>query len=411
MVCGRGEGLSALHPLLVAYAAVVIHAGMGYSGGFSAGSAARQAVSRARENLGPHSPGCALVFATAAWGPGLPGLLEAVRGELGDCRTLGASVSGLFAEGEGTADNPAVAVALISGLEVEAVLLEDLAPSKPESAAEIIDHFTRPPGDADLLLLLLDLHHESPNGLLDGLAECLDAAGLVVGLAASALPAGEAVVWCDDQIASAATLGIILRGAVGTHWGVAQGCRALSELHTVSRSRDRWISSFDGRPALEILREVAERADLPPTGDSLRQLVLEIDCARNGLECDCGGKLLRNIVGIDPRRNAILLPETIQPGARVRFALRDAVVARENLEALVTQKIVPGSALGLYFSGSSLDYAGADGAARDARCFAAHDATFPVLGVRGAQVLGPPGQQGTDCAALNDCGLLVVIEG
>ena len=117
-----------------------------------------------------------------------------------------------------------------------------------------------------------------------------------------------------------------------------------------------------------------------------------------------------NIVGIDPRRNAILLPEEVKPGARVRFALRDAVAARENLEALVTKQIVPGCALGIYVSGSSLDYAGADGAGRDARCFDSHDPEVPVLGLRGAQVLGPPGDLETDCAALNDCGLLVVVE-
>jgi small ligand-binding sensory domain FIST len=398
-------------PIPRPYAASVIHAGVGYSDEFSAGPAARQAVARARESLGAHAPGSALVFATAAWGPGLPGLLEAIRSQLGDCTIFGASVAGLFAAGQGTAANPGVAVALLYGLEVEGVLLEDFAADQPDCGAEIIDHFTRPPGVGDLLLLLVDLRHQSPDSLLDSLAKQLDA-GLVVGVAASAPPGGDASVWCDDQVASAAAVGVVLRGAAATHWGVAQGCRILSEPLTVSRSRDRWISSFDGRPALDILRELAERAHLPASAESLRQLMVEIDCAPNGSNsgCDCGGKLLRNIVGIDPRRSAILLPEAVPPGARVRFALRDAVAARENLEALVAQQVGPGCALGLYLSGSSLDYAGADGAARDARCFSSHDPNFPVLGVRGAQLLGPAGDVGTHCAALNDCGLLVVVE-
>lgn len=418
MARNRGEGSFCAWAvgscLLRPYAAPVIRAGVGYSGEFSAGPAARQAVAQARVSLGAHDPGSALVFATAAWGPGLPGLLEAIRNELGECTIFGASVAGLFAAGEGTADNPGVVVALLCGLEVEAVLLENFAADQPDCGAEIIDHFTRPPGVGDLLLLLLDLHHQSPDPLLDSLAQRLDA-GLVAGIVASAPAGGDASVWCDDQQASAAALAVVLRGGAATRWGVAQGCRAISPTLTVSRSRDRWISGFDGRPALEMLREVAERAHLPASAESLRQLVVEIDRAPNGSSCDGYGTLLRNIVGIDPRRGAILLPEAVSPGARVRFALRDAVAARENLEALVAQQIVPGGALGLCVSGSSLDYrasaASADGVAREARCFHAHDPSFPVLGLRGAQVLGPAGELGTDCAALHDCSLLVVVEG
>lgn len=387
----------------------MIHAGVGFSNAFSAGPAARQAVARARDKLGCDAPEAALVFATAAWGPGLPGLLEAVRNELADCTIFGASVAGLFADGQGTADNPGVALALLAGLEVEGVLLEDLAADDPGAGAEIIDHFTRPPGEADLLLLLLDLSQRSPTPLLSGLARRLDA-GLLVGLAASALPGGDARVWRDDQIASDAIVGVVLRGGAATHWGVAQGCRALSEPHTVTRARDRWISSFDGRPALDLLREVAERAQLPASAESLRQLMVEIDGAPNRAGCNGGGNLLRNIVGIDLRRNAILLPDPVQPGTRVRFALRDAVAARENLEGVVAQHAVAGCALGLYVCGTSLDYAGAHGAGRDARCFSAHDPSFPVLGLRGAQLLGPAGSVGTDCTALNDCGLLGVVE-
>jgi len=382
-------------------------AGVGFSGELSAQLAARQAVGRARENLGGPVSETALVFATAAWGPGLPNLLEEVRRELGECVMYGASVAGLFADGEGTADNPGLAVAQLAGCEIEGVLLEDLAVDEPESGREIVDHFVRPPGEADVLLLILDLSHRSPNPMLRSLAQQL-AAGLVVGLGASAPAASDAVVWHDDQVAAGGLLGLVLRGTRATAWGVARGCRALSGHHLVTRSRDRWISSFDGQPALDVLRGVAERAGLAVSGESLRQIMLEIDLAPNGDSESVGGSLLRGVVGIDPRRKAILLPDDFQPGTRLRFVLRDAVAARENLESLVAEQIVPGRGLGLYLSGSSLDYAGAGGAGRDARCFQNHDPDFPVLGLRGSQLLGPAGRDGTDCTALNDCGLLAV---
>ena len=389
-------------------------AGVGFSEELSAQLAARQAVGRGREILGGALPETALVFATAAWGPGLPDLLEAVRRELGACEIYGASVAGLFADGEGTADNPGLVVAQFTGLEIEAVLFEDLPADEPESGSEILDHFERPPGEMDLLLLLLDMHHQSPAPLFRTLAKQLHD-GLVVGLGASAPTSGDAVVWHNDQIVSGGLLGVVLRGAGTTQWGVARGCRALSGDHLVTRARDRWISSFDGQPALDILREVAERAGLPATAESLRQIMLEIDYAPNGESESAAGSLLRSVVGIDPRRKAILVPDDLQPGTRLRFVVRDAVAARENLETLVAGQVAGQvdreRGLGLYLSGSSLDYAGARGAARDARCFREHDPDFPVLGLRGSQLLGPAGRVGTVCTALNDCGLLAILEG
>ncbi len=381
---------------------------MGFSSKFSVRPAACSAVARARENLGSTTPETALVFATAAWGPSLSDLLEAVRHEVGGCRVFGASVAGLFADGEGTADNPAVAVALLAGVEVESVLLEDLAADDPDSGEEMIDHFARRPGEGDLLFVMLDLHRRSPGPLLGGLARVLEA-GLVVGLGASALSGGDAMVWRDDQIAAGALLAVLLRGgAAATRWGVAQGCRAVSEVHTVTRARDRWISSLDGRPALGVLREVAGRAHLPANAESLRQLMVGITCSPERNTFD-EANLLRNIVGVDPRRDAILLPAEVEPGSQLRFALRDAVAARENLETLVEEQLgAGGGGLGLYVSGSSLDYAGERGAGRDARCFQAYAPRFPVLGLRGSQMLGPVGSRGTVCAALNDCGLLAV---
>jgi small ligand-binding sensory domain FIST len=385
-------------------------AGVGYSGELSAESAARGAVGQARENLCGSLPASALVFATAAWGPGLPDLLSAVRRELGGCEVFGASVAGLFAAGAGTAENPGLAVALLADLEVEAALLEDLAADEPESGAEILDHFRRPPAAPDLLLLMLDLQHTSPTPLLRSLGQHLETS-LVVGLGASPPSGRDALMWRDDRLVSGATLALVLRGAGPAHWGVAQGWRALSGSHLVTRSRDRWISSLDGQPALEVLRGVAGRAGLSASDESLGQIMLAVDHTENGETEAAAGSLLRSVVGTDPRRKAILLPDDFQPGTRLRFVVRDAVAARENLEVLVTEQVKPGSGLGLYVSGSTLDYAGARGTARDARCFASHDANFPVLGLRGSQLLGPAGSVGSQCTVLNDCGLLTVLEG
>jgi len=360
------------------------------------------------EGLACEPPTGALVFATAAWGPGLGALVEAVGDELGDCPMVGTSVAGLFASGKGTAENPGLGIAVFSGLEFNSVLLDDLDLNDPESGREILDHLIAEPGPSDVLMLLADLRLQSPEPLLAGVASRQQEA-LVMGLGASPLLGGSAALWRDREFESKGLVATVLRGAAKTRFGVAQGCRAVSGGYEVTRSRDRWISTLDGIPAESVLREAAERTQLPASAESLRQLLVEVVPGDVATPAGDAG-VLHNIVGIDPRRSAILLPEEISPGTRVRFALRDAVAARENLEVLVAKHIAPQTAFGFYTAGSSLDRAGQQGAGRDARCFHRHNPDVPILGVRGAQALGPNGSGGSRSKILSDSSLLTTFE-
>jgi small ligand-binding sensory domain FIST len=385
----------------------VIQAGVGFSDDVTGKTAARRAVEQARERLAPAEPRAALVFATAAWGPALFGLLASVEEELGDCPAYGATVAGLFGEGQGTADNPGLVIALLGGADVQAVLLEDLSPDDPESGPELLDHFAQPPGKGDLLLVLADLRHRSPDALLAGFSR-RGVEAVIAGLGAAALPEEAPRIWAGGQVVRQGVLGVIVRGAASARYGIAKGCRPLSAPFVVSRVRDRWISGLSGESALGLLREAARHARLPETADSLRQLMVEVSAPQSAEEA--GGGRLRNIVGIDPRRDAFLLPEDVAPGSRLCFAVRDAVAARENLESVVERLLVPGSGFALCASGSSLDYAGERGAARDARCFAAHNPSIPVVGLRGTQSFGTVSGTGEQLAALTDSTLLVVMD-
>jgi small ligand-binding sensory domain FIST len=48
-----------------------------------------------------------------------------------------------------------------------------------------------------------------------------------------------------------------------------------------------------------------------------------------------GDFLIRNLIGIDPGRGAIVVGENLQEGMRVRFHLRDAEASAEDLHAML----------------------------------------------------------------------------
>ncbi|MCP4037024.1 MAG: hypothetical protein GY733_08825 [bacterium] len=375
-------------------------AGLGFSSAFSAQAAAAGAVARARRGLSAGEPRRALVFATAAWGSALGELLAAVEGELGGLDLAGASVAGVFARGQAIADNPGLGVALFEGADAEFVFVEDLVVDDPESGPEILDHIGRPLASGDALLLAMDLHHRSPAALLAGLVEGVGA-GLVLGIGASAASAGDALVWRGRETAASGVLAVVLRGGGAVHWGVARGSRAITPVYEVTRARDGWIGSLGSEPAVKVLREAAASVHLEQSAESLRQLVVEVDR---------GGKQLCPISGVDLRRGAILLPIAVVAGDRVRISVRDAVAARENLEAVVSEHARPDASFGLYLTPAGNGHSAQGDLVRDARCFHERVEPFPVLGLRASQVLGPPRHLAGECRPLSDCSLLAVLE-
>jgi small ligand-binding sensory domain FIST len=394
----------------------MIRAGVGFSDKFSPSSAAAEAVAEALRDLGSNSrPSAALVFATAAWGPELATLIGSVGDRLEGCPMVGSSVAGLFSAGRGTAENPGLCIALLEGLELESVAFDDLMTDDPESGSEILDHLATGPDAASPLLLLADVARRSPGPLLARL-EARAPEAIVMGLGASPLPRGVAVVWRDAELMQGGIVAAVLRGASQARVDVSFGCRVASPPLCVTRSRDRWISTFDGKPALGLLEEVARAAHLPASAESLRQMLIAVvpttgpgrPVSTSNLLCD--GTAVYNVAGIDPRRNAILLPEQVDPGATIQIAVRDAVSARESLEALVDTQVRPTTAFCLHLSGASLDRVGADGASRDARCFEERASGVPVLGLQGAQLLGPSSGVGSQLDVLTDRSLLASFE-
>jgi small ligand-binding sensory domain FIST len=381
-------------------------AGIGFSAGVSPQAAAREAVEAALEGCGSAQIDVSLVFATTAWGPRLGELLAEVEGRLDAGIVAGASVSGLFAGGSGTSQNPGIAVLALSGVQAEGAVLDGLSGVEERSAAELLERFRDAPGPDDLVLFFADSASLAPDSAFAGVAEMLGSS-TVLGLGASALPGAGSLVWCDGEPVEQALAGIVLRGVGRPRWGLAHAGRPLSGPRTVTRSRSHWVKSLDDRRATEVFEAAARECGITDSREARQQLVVSIDRGRPDSGDACSGYALhelRDIVGLDPSQGSIALPLEVPVGSKLTFVLKDQVAARESLETLVEAHSDVDPLFGLYLStdGRAL--------AATARCLQVGFPKVPILGLEGAYPLAAPEGRGVACRALNHCSVLALIE-
>lgn len=321
----------------------MIRAGAGLSTAGDPRTAAEEAARQALSGAGRAD--AALLFATPGYA-GMRELLDTGVACLGTPNVVGATAQGVLARGVDCEDQPAVAVLALSGIEALPFLLGDLS-GEEETAGEEIAARLGTPRAEDLVVLLPDPGAVQPEPLLRGVAAALGPA-CVVGAGAVDPLSATPLQWWGGRIESGALAGMVLRASRPARIGVTQACRPVSELYCVTRSQGNWVLELDGRPALEVYREVARG----PLASDLRRAAsfLLVALPRDpDAPLRTGGYLVRHVIGFAPDEGAFALPEAPRPGQRLALALRDAENAREDMKAMLAGVGGEPPACGLYF--------------------------------------------------------------
>lgn len=275
----------------------------------------------------------ALLFATPGHAPEMPRLLEAAAECLGTRKIVGATAHGVIGAGLELTGGHGLVIAAVSGLHAEPFLLTDLAPEAPHVADELLARIEGGPRPEDLVVLLPDPRKVPLLPVLEDVRERL-APAVIVGAGAADPVLDRPLQWCGREVESGGLAGVVLRGARPPRIGVTQACRPATGLLTVTRAQGHWVVELDGRPALEVYREVARG----PLAEDLRRAAsfvlaaLPVD-AHAPLEP--GGYLVRNVAGFAVAEQAIAIPEPVAVGDRIAFAVRDPEAARGDLKAML----------------------------------------------------------------------------
>ncbi len=382
----------------------MIRAGAGSSTQVDARAAASEAAAAALEGAGRAD--AAILLAGSGYGDDIATLLDTATAELGTELLVGASSHGVFAAGQEFEDPTSVAVLAWSGLQALPFLLADPSGDEGGACEEIADRLEGGPRAEDLVVLLPDPRNFDPDAFLTASREILGPAR-VVGAGAGDPVAGAPLQWCGRTVASGAVAGMVLRGSRPPRVGVTQACRPMTELLTVTRTRGHWVVELEGRPALDVYREVARG----PLAADLRRaaafvlVALPVEASQDTLAP--GTYLVRQVVGFEENANAFAIPEPVKPGDRIALTARDPESAREDLKHML-EGIGGAPAFGLYFDccARGAGFFGVPGL--EAAYLESALGPVPLAGMFGSCEIGPIGAR---TELLTYTGVLALVDG
>lgn len=325
-------------------------------------AAVEEVVTQARSLLDV-SPDLGFVFISSAFASEYSRLLPLLREKLPDVPIVGCSGGGVIgvnqrgkvleAEGE-----PALSLTLahlpnvnVHPFYVSASDLPDLD-SPPDAWAELIGVAI---ADQPSFVLLAEPFSARINDLLQGLDFAYPGAAKVGGLASSGVLGGSSTgLFCNNRFYREGAVGVALSGNIVLDTIVAQGCRPIGQTFYVTEGERHIILNMkedDGsgnwsenckvnRSPLEQLRDLVQGLN-----EDDRQLAQQnqifVGVAQNEFKqsLEQGDFLIRNLIGVDPRVGAIAIGDTIRPGQRIQFHLRDAETSAEDLDVLLRRYV------------------------------------------------------------------------
>jgi small ligand-binding sensory domain FIST len=297
--------------------------------------AAQEAAAQAAALLGGAPPDLAFVFFSPHHRADCTDIVEAIAETLLPRHWVGCSGGGIIGAGREVEDRPALSVtaARLPGCAVTTFRLdegdlpdEDAPPRAWESMLGVA------PATQPHFVVLADPFSFPADALLRGLDYAFPKSAKAGGLASAADKPGGNVLVCDGDLLREGAVGVALGGALVVDTVVAQGCRAIGAPLRVTRARGNLIIELDGRPPLEVLRELLPR--LSDRDQRLARSSLFLGISTDPLLDDPGPEdyLIRNILGVAPDTGALAVGELPRVGQAVRFHLRDALSSAEDLD-------------------------------------------------------------------------------
>ncbi|MEQ3554191.1 FIST N-terminal domain-containing protein [Pseudonocardia nematodicida] len=307
--------------------------------------AAEVATAQALAALGGSTPDL-LVFFVCPGGPDrTPGTEVEAAGlrvmELAGAATaIGATAHGVMADARGVEAEPAVAVwaAALPGTTVTALVpsAERRPGVGPNGEDAITVRGLRPPGEGDRAAVLVADPYAFPVG---GVLERVNATNpgfpVIGGLASAPGGPGANRLFVDGRVHTGGAVGALLGGDPAPRLVVSQGCRPIGPAMAVTGAEQNRLLGLAGRPAAERLREII--AALPPgeAEQALRGLHLGVAVDEYAETHERGDFLVRAVLAVDPADGSVVAGDVVPVGTTVRFQVRDAAGAAQNLHELL----------------------------------------------------------------------------
>jgi small ligand-binding sensory domain FIST len=168
---------------------------------------------------------------------------------------------------------------------------------------------------------------------------------LVGGLGGAPGGPGANRLFLDGEVHERGGVGVLLGGDVGVRTVVSQGCRPIGPAMVVTRAERNVLLELAGSPAYRRLAEIVTA--LPPAEQELAGRGLHVGIAINEYADDHGRGdfLIRGVTGVDEATGAVAIGDLVEVGQTIRFQVRDATGAGEDLTELLGSEPAAGALL------------------------------------------------------------------
>ncbi len=293
-----------------------------------------EAAEGARDRFGDVPASLAMIVASRHHAPAAETVSETLRDAAGPERIIGCVAETVVGGPREVEDEPAVAVWLAAlPAPAETFHMEFVSTSE----GGVFAGYLFEPRVADPYLLIADPFSFPADLLLRHLNQRSPGTVMMGGMASGATARGQTRLFLDGQVLDAGAVGARLHGA-RIRPLVSQGCRPVGNDFTVTKGEGNVISELGGKPPVERLQELV--AVLPPEDRELVGQGLHVGRVIDEYQADPGrgDYLIRNVVGVDPQSGALAVGEEVEVGQTMRFHLRDAATADEDLRLLLERE-------------------------------------------------------------------------
>jgi small ligand-binding sensory domain FIST len=296
-------------------------------------AAAREACAPVLAALGGVPPTLAVVFASPSLCEDAEALLAAVRAQLAPEHLIGAMGEAIVGEGREIEEGPALSVwaARLPGTEVVPFRLVARPVGEgmgvlgwPDAIADA------PAGNIGPVIMLADPFTFPADGLLTELNEEPGAPVVVGGLASGGRVQGDHRLFAGEDVLREGAVAVALRGARMTTV-VSQGCMPIGPEMVITAAEGSAVHELAGVPALQKLQEVVETLEPEERRLAVEGLLAGLVIDENTPDYGRGDFLVRSIHGGDRETGTLMVGEQVRVGQTMRFHVRDARSADEDL--------------------------------------------------------------------------------
>ncbi|HET6328598.1 MAG TPA: FIST N-terminal domain-containing protein, partial [Planctomycetaceae bacterium] len=189
--------------------------------------------------------------------------------------------------------------------------------------------------DLRAVFLLVDPFSSAPHTVLDHVDAEAPGVPVLGGMASGGHGPGENRLFYNSHEARHGAIGLVVRGGPVVRSVVSQGCRPIGTHYVVTRAEGNVVHSLGGLPPLQRLRELVDTLSEADAELVRTKLHLGLAMSEYGDRFERGDFLISNLTGADRETGALAIGTPVRVGQTVRFHVRDAATADEDLLGLL----------------------------------------------------------------------------